>query len=353
MSLHPLSLHRLAPIIAAVEREASGWFGVPVDAVTPEQHVQQASSEHLLLRVRTRTRTAGVSVRVWRVMSERPQERRRVEERVRREFQATMNCWRAFVGMNTVGCVRPLGYFPEHLAIATEEAPGRPLAELLERVLLPFASRGDRAMLDRACRGVADWLRQFHRMGNDETISDAATLTDYVDVRLRRLVANPMAGFTEADRVRVLLVAAWLIARLQPGDFAELPIHGELSPAKISLDDTHLTVLDCNLGRRGLLLHDLASIYMHIGLFASDNRYSASLIREVQRRFLTAFDSTLDAHRPALRVALLVNVVNHYSSLAAQRTASIAALSDWRVMRRHRAWLRRLESVAHGAAAAR
>jgi len=350
--MHPQSLHRIAPIISAVEREAATWFGAPVDAVIPEHHVERTSSDVWLLRIKTRTRTAGVNVRMWRVSDERPQERSKVEERVRREFQVTMECWRGFNGVTGAGCVRPLAYFPEHLAIATEEACGQPFSALLERVLLPFASKGDRALLDRACHGLGVWLRQFQQLADSE-VCEPAALTEYIDGRLRRLVANPMAGFTEADRVRVLLVAAWLIARLQPDDFVELPIHGELSPAKITLDDTNLTVLDCTLGRRGLRLHDLASIYMHIGLFAADNRYSAALIRDVQRRVLMAFDSTLDGHRPALRVALLVNVVNHYSSLAAQRTASVAALSDWRVMRRHRAWLRRLESVAHGAAAAR
>ena len=144
--MHPQSFHRLAPVISAIEREAAGWFGGPIDAVTPEHHLERTTSDVLLLRVRTRTRTAGVSVRVWRVLNERPQDRQRVEERVRREFQVTMDCWHAFRGTAAVGCVRPLAYFPEHLAIATEEAPGRPLSELLERVLLPFASKADRAL---------------------------------------------------------------------------------------------------------------------------------------------------------------------------------------------------------------
>ena len=186
-------------------------------------------------------------------------------------------------------------------------------------------------------------MRQFQRLDDRQTSADPAALTEYIDARLRRLVANPMAGFTAADRLRVLLVTAWLVGRLQPQDLVEVPIHGDLSPSKITVDSSQLTVLECTSGRRGLALHDLASIQMHIGLFASDHRYSSALIREVQRKFLHAFDSTLDLQRPALRVALLLNVVNHYSLLAAQRTASVAALSDWRTMRRHRSWLRRLE----------
>jgi hypothetical protein len=287
------------------------------------------------------------------VLNERPQERRRVEERVRREFQVTLDCFQAFSGVATAGCVRPLAYFPEHLAIATEEASGRPLSDLLERVLLPFASRSDRLALERSCHALADWLRRFQGLGNGETAVLSAELTEYIDARLRRLVANPMSGFTAADRLRALLVTAWLIGRLQPHELVEVPIHGELSPAKIALDDRQLTVLDCTSGRRGLALHDLASVYMHVGLHGADHRYSAALIRDVQRRFLQAFDPALDVQRPAFRVALLINVVNHYALLAAQRASSVAALSDWKVMRRHRSWLRRLESVAHSEVAAR
>ena len=351
--MHPHSLHRLAPVIAAIEREAAGWFGGPVDAITPEQHVERTSSDQLLLRVRTRSRTAGVSVRVWRVTGERGQDRRRVEERVRREFQVTLDCWHAFHGAGSIGCVRPLAYFPEHLAIATEEAPGRPLSELLERVLLPFASKADRQLLDRGCHGLAAWLRQFQRAGNGETSAEPAALTEYIDTRLRRLVANPLSGFTAEDRLRVLLVTAWLVGRLQSDEVVEVPIHGELSPAKISVDPAQLTVLDCTSGRRGLALHDLASVFMHVGLFASDHRYSAALIRDVQKKVLHAFDDTLDPQRLSFRIALLVNVVNHYALLAAQRTPSVAALSDWRVMRRHRSWLRRLEASAHAVGVAR
>lgn len=351
--MHPQSLHRLGPIIAAIEREAASWFGGPVDAVTPEQLVERPSSDQLLVRVRMRTRTAGVSVRVWRVMNERPQDRRKVEERVRREFQVTLECWHAFNGAGSIGCVRPLAYFPEHLAIATEEAPGQPLSELLERVLLPFAPKADRQLLDHSCHGLAAWLRQFHQVGGGETSADPAALTEYIDTRLRRLVANPMSGFTAADRLRVLLVTAWLVGRLHAHELVEVPIHGELRPANIIVDPARLTVLECTSGRRGLVLHDLASVYMHVGLFASDHRYSSALIRDVQKKLLHAFDETLDLQRPVMRVALLVNIVNHYALLAARHTPSIATLADWRLMRRHRSWLRRLESGAHASGVAR
>lgn len=349
--MHPQSFHRLAPIIAAVEREAGGWFGVPVDTVTAGRHVERATSDQLLLWVKAGARTEGVAVRVWRVSTETIQERRRVEERVRREFQATTESWRAFAAHESVGCVRPLGYFPEHLAIATEVAPGQHLSELLQRVLLPFAPKADRLLFDRVCHRLADWLRQFHERGRGETMCDQAALTEYVDARLRRLVDNPFSGFTEADRVRVLLVTAWLTARLQPADLAEVAIHDDLTPDKIVVSDHKLTVLDCGVTRRGLAYHDLARLHMHIGLFASDHHYSASLIRDAQRRLVRAFDPTLDPQNPALCVAQLVNVVDHYFTLSAQRS-SVTALHDWRTMRRHRAWLRRLEGAAHAGGAA-
>jgi hypothetical protein len=347
--MHPQSFHRLAPIIAAVEREASGWFGLPVDAVTPGQHIERPSSDLLLLWVKAGARTEGVSVRVWRVGTETIQERRRVEERVRREFLATTESWRAFAANESVGCVRPLGYFPEHLAIATEVAPGRQLSELLQRVLLPFASKADRVLFDRVCHRLADWLRQFHERGRGETQSDAAALTEYVDSRLRRLVGNPFSGFTEADRVRVLLVTAWLTARLQPEDLSEVLIHDDLTPDKVVVSDHKLTMLDCGGTRRGLAHHDLAKLHMHVGLFASDHQYSASLIRDAQRRLLRAFDPELDSQKPAFRAAQLLNVVDHYFTLSGNRT-SVTALHDWRTMRRHRAWLRRLEGAAHAGA---
>ena len=351
--MHPQSLHRIAPIVSAVEREAATWFGAPAEAVTPEQHVERTSSDVWLLRIKTRTRTAGVHVRMWRASDERPQERRKVEERVRREFQVTMGYWRAFDGVGSAGCVRPLAYFPEHLAIATEEPVGQPFSMLLERVLLPFASKGDRSLLDRACYGLAIWLRQFQQLGNGEVACEPAALTQHIDARLRRLVASPLSGFTEHDRVRVLLVTAWLVARLQSEGLVEVPIHAELTPEKLVVNENQLTVLDCTAEKRGLKHHDLASMYMHVGLFASDHRYSASLIRDVQRRLLHAIDPELDAQRPAFRVAQLMNVVNHYVTLSTQHTSGVTALYDWRTMRRHRSWLRRLEGAAHARAAAR
>ena len=151
----------------------------------------------------------------------------------------------------------------------------------------------------------------------------------------------------------MLLATAWMVGRLQTHELVEVPIHGELNPANIIVDPGRLTVLECTSGRRGLSLHDLASVYMHVGLFGSDHRYSTALIREVQKKLLHTFDDTLDPQRPALRVALLVNVVNHYVLLAARHTPSVAKLSDWRMMRRHRSWLRRLEGMAHASGVAR
>lgn len=347
--MHPQAFHRLAPVISAVEREAAGWFGAPVDTVTPEQHVERASSDLLMLRVRTRTLTVGVALRVWRVSGERPQERRQVEERVRREYRATRDRWQAFQGNELAGCVRPLAYFPDHLAIATEVAAGQPLASLLERVLLPFASRSDRLLLDRACRGAGEWLRQYQR-SEERGLCDKTELREYIEGRLRRLVANPMAGFTEADRVHVLFVTAWLLGQLQGEELVEVPVHGDFSPEKLMIGDSQLVLMNAESARRGLEFHDVANLYMRLGLYACDRRYSAALIRDVQRKFLRAFEP-LDPQHPRFSLALLVNVLNHYVALGAQRHASVTTINDWTAMRRHRSWLRRLDPVRPSATA--
>ena len=347
--MHPQSFHRLAPVLAAVEREAAAWFGAAIEAVVAEQHLERGSSDLVRLRVQTRARTAGVAVRLWKVMPETAHERRRIEERVRREFRITLDRWRAFQGNEVAGCVRPLAYFPDHLAIATEEPVGQTLASLLDRVLLPFASRPDRALLDRACRGAGEWLRQFQRH-EEAGQCDRAELREYIDARLRRLAANPMTGFTDADRVRVLFVTAWLLGQLAAEELVDVPVHGDCSPEKMMIGDSHVVLVDAASARRGLEFHDIANLYMRIGLYACDRRYSVALIRDVQRKFLRAFDP-VDVHDPRFSLALLINVVNHYTALGAQRHASVTTMNDWATMRRHRSWLRRFDPARPSAEA--
>jgi hypothetical protein len=216
-------------------------------------------------------------------------------------------------------------------------------------VLLPFSTRPDRALLDRACRGAGEWLRQFQRH-EEAGLSDRGELREYIDGRLRRLVANPMTGFTEADRVRVLFVTAWLLGQLPSEELVEVPVHGDCAPEKVMIGDSHVVLEDAARARRGLQFHDIANLYKRIGLYACDRRYSVALIRDVQRKFLRAFDP-VDVQDPRFSLALLINVVNHYTALGAQRHASVTTINDWATMRRHRSGLRRFDPARLSAAA--
>lgn len=330
-------------VLRQLEARARELFGVPSVTLTVVERIARPFSDLLKVALDGPGVKTCLYVKVFRLKGEGTEHRRFMEARIRKDFREMEQCFAQLTIAKGLGCVRPIACFPEHLAVVTEAGPGEPFDIVLARACRPFASEALRRQMQGVCAGIGGWLRAFQEMTPESSRSDADAVREYVDVRLQRLVRNPRARFGHFDRDRTLRTIDALAAASDIADFDEVKIHADFGPGNILAHGTHVTVLDFAMSGRGLKYYDLAHLYMHTGLFALKPQCMRGSVEQVQRQLLTGFDPLLTAETPAFRLALLVNVVNHYTATARDSAGLVSGLYNRYQALRHRAWLRRAD----------
>jgi hypothetical protein len=243
------------------------------------------------------------------------------------------------------GVAVPVAWFPDLLAIVTEEARGVPLAQVLAKQV-PWRDAAPAGLTDCLAQ-VGRWIAHFQAALPAEGSDTVEELTAYLDVRLDKL-RRAHRGFTEHDRqaIRDHFVAALVAAAAEPGGLAKAAVHADLAPGNVLVDGPAVTVLDFAMVRTGQRLHDLAHLWVQLEVTRAKPHYRAHVVSALQDALLRGFDEHLRVDAPAFVCARVLNEVNHFAAMAVRGSSWRAWAYDWHVKRRHLGALRRLAGVS-------
>jgi aminoglycoside phosphotransferase (APT) family kinase protein len=218
----------------------------------------------------------------------------------------------------------------------TEAAPGETLYVYFNREAQWWGALNGPELLDVA-RRAGEWIRIFQKTGGDGRRIQLEEIREYIDVRLRRLIAAPQAHFSESDRSNVL--AALGRQRVSEADLTSVHVHGDLALGNILVDRRRITVLDLAMAGSGTRFHDLAHLYMQMGLLAMKPSFRPATVGALQRALLQGYDAGLSPEEPLFRVMYLQHRVCHWVALFESRRNLVQRLYDQRIARGHRRWI--------------
>ena len=324
-------------ILGQLQRDALRLLGDEPVSFVREQIRERPTSQVLRVRCRTHRRTRHYYVRMFRLRHDGPS-RQALETRIIREFETTDRVWRQLAGTDGFSSARPVACFPEHLAIVSEEAEGRTLSDVLQRSAAWHPGEPALRELEAILRRVGGWLRVFQETAVCGTYSLNA-LRDYIDIRLRKLVAAPRARFGERNRSAVLQYFDRTAARAASSDLRDTLVHGDFAPANILIDGSKVVVLDFAMAGRGSRYHDVTRAYSQLGLLAMKPQFSRSTVARLQRALLDGFDPAVRDADPLFGLLVLMHRTNHLATLALRDETRAARVYNWLVRRHHRRWL--------------
>ena len=223
------------------------------------------------------------------------------------EFERTQLAARG--ATRAAGVVTPIACLPDHFALVTEEAPGVPLDRLLKRLWLartPATLARIRTTLGR----LGQWVEAFQAAVPTKT-TVARDRREYLDVRLRRLVAAGGRAFDEVDRAAILSRFDRLAGAVPAAELELTAIHGDFCPSNVLVREDGVTVLDLAMTADGCRYHDLAHLYMHIGLLGRHLRLGQGVTGRLQAALLAGFDPALTAEQPLFRLMVMQHVACH------------------------------------------
>jgi hypothetical protein len=204
------------------------------------------------------------------------------------------------------------------------------------------------APLPEIAARVGEWIRTYQAVTAAEGTWAIDERREYLDVRLRRLVAATVIPAEE--REAVLAVFDGLAAAIGNGDRALTAIHADLCPPNILVaPDGQVTILDFAMAKTGARLHDLSHLYLHLEFQSWRPRPHRGMMAETKRRLLDGYQPGLTPDDPVFRLFLLQHTVCHVALLSEQAAGALQPARLWLARRR---WLRCRRSDALGLPAA-
>jgi len=315
-----------APVLKALAADPSTEFGQPGATVEVLRQLDGPFSSVQRVRIQTAQRTVHAYTKVLKPRKPGPDELAMLDRMLQREYNATAALYRALPPDPEISAVRPIAILPEHRALATEEVPGRPFADLLAD-----ASVDDGALVAIA-RRIGTWARMYQQVVPATGHVVLAERRTYLDARLRLLEGRVLSA---AERAACLALFDTLREEIGSPEVPAAAIHADLGPMNIIVDaNGRIAVLDFTMAKTGTIHHDLSHVYFHLELLGAHNRRRRALVPSLERAMLDGYRPGMTAAEPLFRLMLLQHAVCHVALLAERRFPMVDAAYRWFLRRR-------------------
>jgi Ser/Thr protein kinase RdoA (MazF antagonist) len=174
-------------------------------------------------------------------------------------------------------------------------------------------------------------------------------LRDYLDHRLKAIVAARASGFSESDRHRVLRHFDGVAATVPDRDLRETVIHADFCPANVLVDGHNVAVIDFDRAAAGCQYLDVARMFTQLEFLQAKPKFRPEVIKTLQSALLHGFNPGLDPSRALFQLMVLQHTVCQFKKLAQRRGQSAGRAWVWYLRRRHRNWLRSLPAAGGSA----
>jgi hypothetical protein len=334
-------------ILARLRAKDARYFNGPADRLEILERIERPFSE--LVRVRAQCGRQTTCVFVTRLKPKAPTEEQWLlsRDRVRRDYAASLRVLQSVKGRTEFSAVRPIGCFPEDLVLITEELPGQTLSVVLERSARWVPKSADLAYLVSIFERIGAWVKVFQ--GN-ESASGAFSLSamrEYLDVRLRKIVASRNDRFSEADQQRLLTWFDSCAANVSGSELLEVPVHADLCPANILIHEGTIAAIDFAMASTGGAYLDVSRMFTQLEFLKAKPRFRPAVIVTLQAALLRGFDPDLRPDRPLFRLFVLQHTITQFLKLTLRPGRSTARLWSWHQRRRHRRSLNALISQGY------
>ncbi|MCB9510947.1 MAG: phosphotransferase [Deferribacteres bacterium] len=239
-------------------------------------------------------------------------------------------------GYSQFGSIRPVYLSMEFKAIITEETVGKNLGDLIRSQVRFNPSNEVIQTLVGHVHNAGKLLQAVQNEFKGERQYDLQELVEDIDVRMRALVANPAAQFSENVRETILDFYNKNMSEARQSEIQVGFMHRDFTMSNLLVDGEKVIVHDFSKIDIGPRLFDLTRFYHHLGLLKYKPIYSTRVVSELQQAFLDGYQYPEQTTDLLFRFFALRHYLSHYKGLLREKDRSLKSkLYDRWVVNRH------------------
>ncbi len=274
--------------------------------------------------------------------------------RLAAEFAVGRRLHAALGNAKEFGIVKPVAYYPDDLAMVTEEAPGAPLSKVISRDARFWPSTASVERLATHCRRAGYALAAIQQATREVSRYNPAELIEYIDVRMQRLLESGRVPFSAADRRQIVRFLETAIPAIPVEQLGLCGSHSDYAPFNVLAAAEKITVADFTMFKVGSVYNDLTYFYHRLEGYLHKPVYRPQTIHRLQEEFLRGYTTGWGHNGREWRVVddllfkifWIKHVVNNYSAIMRQRVvikgnklSLPVQLFNQHVFRRYNRWL--------------
>jgi len=269
--------------------------------------------------------------------------------RLATEFTAGQRLYAALGDEQEIAVIKPLVFYPEVLAMASEEAPGVTLADLIERDAKLWPAAPQIEQLAQHCRRAGHALAAMQKATAEASRFDPGEMLEYIDVRMQRLLQSEQTPFTKTDRQQIGKFLETAIPAIPTEQLGLCGTHGDYAPFNLLAAPEKITVADFTMFKIGSVYNDPAYFYHRLEGYLHKPIFRTPTIRRLQEAFLQGYAGARAecvTEEALFKIFWIKHVVNNYSAIMRQRIVMNGRqvslpeqLFNRHVFRRYNRWL--------------
>lgn len=337
----------LEAVIRRLLQEPRECFGGQVRSILPVARIRRPFSEVTKLEVELEGSRRKIVIKQFRLKNGSPAHKRKMEERVRKDFDVTRFFHEQFADCAGYSTPEPIICYPELLAIVMVLSPGENLGDLIAKKARLYPSKATLQRLSDGSRACGRYLRRLQNITAETGKLDLEELIQDVDLRLKTIVARD-DGVIDPGLRRGLLAHCEKQALLAAeSDLGLCGVHGDYCAGNILVGRDAVTVLDFTMFKTGSKYHDVTYYCRNLANFLHKPIFRPKTISVLQRAFLNGYDENLEAENPVFKLLSLRHVACHLRGVLEARAPWHVRLFNRRVARRHGDWMRNAIADCH------
>lgn len=186
--------------------------------------------------------------------------------------------------------VEPIWVLPEQHLLATREAAGETLFDLMLKNAAFFPGKSKIAMMEKHFVNVGQWLQHYQEFGSSEGQAfDTGQLIEYVVERLNRLTSRPETLFPMAYCHKIEAFMERVRHQIPEEQLRTCRTHNDFNLSNIMVDGERVTVLDFGASKVDSIYLDLSRFYHQLFLWSFKPNYRIATIHKFQEAFLRGY----------------------------------------------------------------
>ena len=218
--------------------------------------------------------------------SNTPQER--VGQDASVEFNALSHLYERFRRVPGCSVVRPIAFFPEEMAVVTEEVEGENLHDLIKKMARLWLAGSEVEVLSAHCRACGVWLRHFQEFTIQPYQAMLPVRKIMEQLRSHLEVCIEM-GLPRAESIHLMTFCEEQLRSVEGRDFPVVGEHPDFQPDNILLSPAGVTVLDFTNFRYGSAYNDVARFLASLDFLQKNPLYPRGGVHTLIAAFLQGY----------------------------------------------------------------